>query len=228
MSDSDVDDLDNEVDERAIQVEPIKVRPLKEDRKKLLIARGVPGQDLMTDNVGVFDAVDFLIRMEPDLPGVTNRTISAKKQMEKLRMILKNPLRRQPYTIAIGSYPSDARAKYLAHMLFSAAIDQYQRDRPRFGARGMPMWHRVWGNYKDTLRDGHKESPCMLFIANIHDESTSVKIEKVRDLLEMYSDIPRVVITGGRAPIDLFQYRLSYQLSAGFYVGPPNLIKENL
>lgn len=226
---SDIDELEDEVDEQQIQVEPIKIRPLPDDRKKLLIARGVPGQDLMTDGVPVFDAVDYLVRMEPDVPGVTNKTISAKKQMDKLRTILRNPLRRQPYTIAIGSYPSDARAKYLAHTLFNAAITQYQKDRLRFGARGLPMWHRVWGNYKDALRDAPgKETPSMLFIANIHDESTSLKIEKVRDLLEMYSDIPRVVITGGSAPIDLFQYRLSYPLTAGFYVGPPNLIKENI
>ena len=208
--------------------DPIILRSLDTERQRLLVSRGLPGVDSIPKGTR-FDLVDYLVRMEPELPGVHNKPVSTKKQADKLRSILKKPLRKTPYTIGIASYPSDQRAKFLAQMIMSAAIDQYQANRKDFGARSLPMWHRVYGGYRDSLRDGNSsEKPTMLIISNIHDESSSIKVEKVRDLLEMYSDIPRIVVYGGRPVIDLFAYRLSYPLTAGFYIGPPNLMKENV
>jgi len=68
-------------------------------------------------------------------------------------------------------------------------------------------WHSVYGGYHDPLRDDPDfakkalENCGLLVIGNIAINSVPVKIEKVRDLLTKYSDIPRIVATGGVDPV---------------------------
>lgn len=206
---------------------PVIIKHLGKERHKLLASLGVPGQDTIPLATRI-DVSDYLIAMEPDLPSVKNKPVSTKKQLENLRKLLRNPLRFQG-TIGISSYPSDSRAKYLAQMIMSAAIDEYQTNRKQYGTKAMPKWHRVYGNLKDPLRDlGKPEEVSMLIISNVHDESSSIKIEKIRDLLEMYSSVPKIIVKGGAQVIDLFAYRLSYPMLAGFYIGPDNIIHEKL
>lgn len=204
---------------------PVIIKHLGKERHKLLASLGVPGQDTIPVSTRI-DVSDFLISMEPDLPSVQNKPISTKKQLESLRKLLRNPLKFTG-TIGISSYPSDSRAKYLAQVIMSAAIDEYKANRRHYGTKSMPKWHRVYGGLKDSLRDlGKPEDVSMLIISNIHDESSSIKIEKIRDLLEMYSSVPKIVVKGGAQVIDLFAYRLSYPMMCGFYLGPDNIIHE--
>jgi hypothetical protein len=208
--------------------EPIWVKALSTERNALMQSRGFPGQDSIPKRTK-FDVIDYLVSMEPQVPMTKSKPVSTKKQSDKLASILRKPYKKLPYVLGISSYPSDSRAKYVAQVVMSAAIDAYQADRRRHGARGLPLWHRVYGGLRDPLRDNeNREKPSMLIISNIHDESSSIKIEKVRDLLEIYGDIPRIVVSGGQPTADLFSYRLSYPLNAGLYIGPPNLIKEQV
>lgn len=204
---------------------PVIIQHQGKERHKLMASLGCPGQDTIPLHTRI-DVSDYLISMEPDLPSVANKPISTKKQLDSLRKLLRNPLRFTG-TIGISSYPSDSRAKYLAQMIMSAAIDEYQANRRHYGTKSLPKWHRVYGNFKDSLRDiGKPEDVSMLIISNIHDESSSIKIEKIRDLLEMYSSVPKIVVKGGAQVIDLFTYRLSYPMMCGFYIGPDNIIHE--
>lgn len=200
------------------------IRPFNSETRKLMTSLGVPGADFM-GKTGRFDLNKFFIGMETNLPNVMNKPISAAKQVEMFARIMLNP-HRHPYLIGVSSYPSDTRAKYVAQTIMAAAIRHYDDNRKEMGQKSRPMWHRVWGNFKDSLREGPQQHPSMLIISNINDESSSVKIEKVRDLLEMYSDIPRIVVAGGGPVVDLFTHRLSLPMSASFYVGPGNLIKD--
>jgi hypothetical protein len=91
----------------------------------------------------------------------------------------------------------------------------------------MPLWYRVYGCLSDSLRDRPiQEMPCMLILSNVNEGSSNFKLEKVRDLLEKYSEIPRIVVTGGEPPCDLFANKLYYPMRAGFYIGPSNAIRE--
>ncbi len=207
--------------------EPIALRPLSSLHKKRLQARGVPGQDFMSPGLG-FDVDEFIVSMEPEIPGTNNRVISRRKQLRNLNRILRNPLGIGPYTLGIASYPSDSRAKWLAQEIMKRAMTQYLDSRQSFGVRAQPLWHRVFGSYRDPLRDDPTSRPAMLIIANVHDEASSIKMEKVRDLLELYSDIPRIVVSGGVASIDTFAFRLNYPLNFSAYIGPSNLIQENV
>lgn len=197
------------------------------ERANLLISRGVSGQDIVPSKLQ-FDLFEFLVRMEIAVPGTSSKTISVGKQVRNFSYLLEHPLRGS-YTLGISSYPSDLRAKFCAQHLMSAAISYYLANRKKFGARSMPLWHNVYGSYKDSLRDHPRsESPVMLIIGNLHDEASSTKIEKTRDLLEMYSDIPRIVVSGGQPTCDLFAYRLAYPMKSGLYIGPANLVREAL
>ena len=190
------------------------------ERSKLLVALGVPPQDLPGKKMR--EAVsEGLARIETDLPRLPGKILSTAKQFRQLRAILANPLRGS-YTLGISSFPSDQRAKHLAMLIMSAAVDHYQQHRRAMGSRSMPMWHRVFGSLGDNLRDKGTEKPCMLILSNVTTDSSNVKIEKVRDLLEKYSDIPRIVVTAAEPPSKMFGARLHYPMTAGFYLGPHN------
>ncbi len=192
-------------------------------RTRILLARGVPGQDMPTKRTKI-NVADSLVKIEPDIPNSPIRNISVVKQLKVLQSLLDHPLR-SSYTVGISSFPSDLRAKYLAIMIMNAAIDAY-KDSHKPG-RGLPLWHRVYGGYSDTLRDKPiAEMPCMLVITNVGPESTPMKLEKVRDLLEKFSDIPRIVVTGKDPPCSIFANRLQFPMKAGFYIGPFNHVRE--
>ncbi len=202
----------------------IYIKGFDREREKLLISRGVPGQDLPTKRVNI-NVEEALVKIEADIPHVSVRNISAVKQYKVLETLLEHPLR-SSYAIGISSFPSDMRAKYLAALIMSAAIDSF-KSLNRRGGRTLPLWHRVYGGYQDPLRDKPlTERPCMLIISNVGPESTPVKLEKVRDLLEKFSDIPRIVVMGKDPPPNLFANRLHYPMRAGFYLGPASLIRE--
>jgi hypothetical protein len=43
--------------------------------------------------------------------------------------------------------------------------------------------------------------PSMLIISNLAENSTAMKIEKCKDLLEKFPNIPRVVVVAGTDPV---------------------------
>lgn len=144
--------------------------------------------------------------------------VSIKKQLKVLRTLHENPL--ESYRcVGIASYPSDLMAKRIAIWLFERALSIHQkRAATQSVSRTPPLWHTVYGGYVDKLRDGD-ERPSQLVISNVTMESTAYKVEKVRDLLEKYHDIPRIVVLGGSDPLTFFRQRLSYPIDAAIYVG---------
>lgn len=202
----------------------IWIKPFSKERQKLMFSKGVPGQDMVTKRtrIGVMDA---LVKMEPNIARVLPKAITVSKQVKVLQQILANPLKGH-YTLGIGSFPSDMRAKYLAMLVMNAAIDEHLRNRKP--GRSLPLWHRVYGGLGDPLRDRPiVDMPSMLIIANLNDDSSNFKLEKVRDLLEKFSEIPRIVITGGEPPVELFANKLHFPLKAALYIGPSNRVRES-
>ena len=66
----------------------------------------------------------------------------------------------------------------------------------------------------------------MLILSNFNTESTPLKVEKLRDILERYSNIPRIVVLGGIDPFTFFATRLNYPLDACLQLGADNRIKS--
>lgn len=194
--------------------------PLKE---KSLIARGVPQADFIHGKEQ-FDVVPNLVKYETELARMPSRTVGTAKQLKALSSVCENPLR-SSYVLGISSFPTDALAKYLAIHIFDLAMQSWvRRHKP---GRVMPLWHRVFGGFNDPLRDKPiEETPSLLVLSNINEASSSYKIEKVRDILEKYSHIPRIVVMSGMDPLTFFATKLYYPINAGILVGPANRVKE--
>lgn len=200
----------------------VYIRPIPKEDTKLLMARGVPYQDIPL-KVGKTSVGNSLVRISYDHPQMPTRVISSARQLKGLAALMQNPFRGN-YVVGISSFPSDLRAKHLAVTIMHHAI-QHQRSM-RTG-KALPHWHRVFGGFNDTLRDKMQvEVPSMLIISNVNDQSSSFKLEKVRDLLEKFSNIPRIVVMGGQDPCSLFTQKLYYPIKLGLYLGPDNRIRE--
>jgi len=189
------------------------------ERMKLLKSRGVDGY-AFSQARNPFIVEDALVRIKPQVQWLPDdfvlRSISVKKQINGIDRVLQNPLHGS-YTMAIGSYPSDVRAKILAVNFMNRAIDAQIGGSHR--GRAYPLWHRLMGNYQDPLRDSKEsEHVSMLVITNVGVDSSQVKLEKLRDILEKYDSIPRIVVVNGVDPVSFFAERVRLPLKYAFYL----------
>ncbi len=200
-----------------------KIKHLPKDREKLLIGRGASAADMM-HGAATFDVLESLTKYETEIPGMHSKIVSVRKQLAALTSIVENPIRAR-YTACFNSFPSDLLAKHLAIHVFDLAFKAWQsKHRP---GRVQPLWHRAYGGLSDGLRDRKSdEMPSLLVISNVNDTSSNYKLEKVRDLLEMFADIPRIVVTSSRDPVTFFSTKLRFPVNYGIHLGPANRIKE--
>ena len=139
------------------------------------------------------------------------RMIPRKKQVKFYEKIWQNPLYNS-YVLAISSTPNDSRAKLLACLIMQRAIVAQEDQNKQIV---MPKWHNVYGGYVDKLRDSAKEeNPSLLVLSNITQNCTNMKLEKIRDNLEIFSNIPRIVTLSEKEPLTFFHERLKYPLNS--------------
>lgn len=199
-------------------VAPVLDFRLSSERVKLLRARGADGHafSLLRKPFTLVDALESISPLVPEwlpedfrMPGT-----SVKRQIDGASKLLSNPLHGAPI-ICIGSMPSDTRAKFFALSIMNAAVEQMLAGSHK--GRTMPIWHKVMGGYYDSIRDD-KERPhySMLILSNVGRDSTPQKIEKVRDLLEMYDSIPRIVVVNGCDPVTFFAEKIRLSLRYAF------------
>lgn len=216
------------------------------DRQKLLKSRGVDGYPFSLAR-SPFVLEDALVRIKPvvlDVQALAKKTaneqrdaiallqskhaitwlpeefvmrsVSVKKQIANVQKVLENPLRGS-YTMAIGSYPSDTRAKLLALNFMNKAIDAQQSGQHR--ARAYPLWHTLYGSNWDSLRDSREEEHfSMLIITNVGMDSSTTKLEKLRDLLVKYGNVPKIVVVNGCDPVTFFAEKVRLPLNYAFYL----------
>lgn len=190
--------------------------------ERTLLLRGVDYCNFIS-GAAHFDLEESYVRIDSDVHRVAARGVSVKKQVEVGQRILSNPLKGK-YVLAISSFPSDLRAKQLAIMIMRNAIQSMKINKLK---GDYPLWHKLYGNFKDSLRDSDVDNKAsMLILSNINNESSAVKIEKLRDILEKYTNVPRIVVFGGDDPISFFANRLHYPLTAGVCLGPENRIRD--
>jgi hypothetical protein len=143
--------------------------------------------------------------------------ITKNQQLDAFEQALTEPLDK-PGTWIIGSKATELRARAATLTLFRAALNQYRKNGD--SNFSYPLWHIVFGGYKDTLRDASiRDNTCFLVIDNVAINSTSDKVEKIRDLIAMYPNIPKVVIVSGANPIQYSQEVLHVSISGLLYFG---------
>jgi hypothetical protein len=184
---------------------------VSDGQEKFLISRGLP-RDVLRQRP--FDLQQHVVSIVSEVEGLKTRKISKAQQLEHFKAVCDRPFAK-PYVYIIGSSPNDGKAKQVAAAIMDCATTHQLKNHFPRSTRGRqsPLWHFVTGNFPDTLRDsgGTADNPSMLILSNITRDSTAQKIEKVRDLLEMYNHIPRLVVVTGEDPITFANTRLLIQ-----------------
>lgn len=156
-----------------------------------------------------FELETSILQIKTSVSDTKDSIISIEQQVDLVRALLENPLDRRSYVCAISCYPTDVRSKVLGSELMRAAWEASSL----LGAglkRRRPMWITLTNRFYDYDALVAK-NPCALFISNVTDDMTSQKFERLRDLLEVFSTIPRFVMMGSREdPLTLFANRIRY------------------
>jgi hypothetical protein len=128
-----------------------------------------------------------------DSTGGVLKRINPQAQIDVFYDTVNTPRSRSPwiYTITGRLYPR--RAQILTASLISNREQNI-------------VWHTLRGTLRDNLRDREcNENIDMIVIDGFNNESSRVKFEKAYDILEMYNDIPRIVIGSGCDPMELMR-----------------------
>lgn len=194
------------------------------EREKLLLACGLDRLVLANKRL-TYDLADNVASFKPSVSGVKTRNIGEPKQMEYYSRIMSNPLKGSG-TYVLNSFPTDLRAKQLATVIMNRTIDHHNDISNKFRkGRNLPMWIKLVGyGGPDLIKQIREVNPCALFISNLNDESTPHKIEKLRDILEVFDSIPKYIITAGQDPLTFFARKLFYPVAAAIRVGSANKV----
>lgn len=191
-------------------------------KKRILDKSGVPHSAFMRANTSII-LDECVSKIEAELSKTRIRRISVSRQLRAFESFISNPLWGSSLYV-ISSYPSDLRAKQVALYVMSKAMDNYYKRKESnklLIKRGPPVWHNIMGGYRDKYLDGDITScPSMLILANVIEDSTQIKLEKLRDILVKYDRVPRIVVTAAIDPVSFMLGKLKHQLDGSLYISP--------
>ena len=152
---------------------------------------GIPFNVLSSKNV---DPTEHCVSITREMDGMVKH-IAPSEQKRVFVQTIKYPTK-TAYTYLITAKSSDLLAKIAAFQIYRAA----------HAMLSAPHWHTIDGSFTDKLRDDESyrsytvNNPNLLVITGLAINSTAVKFDKCRDILEMYTNIPRVIVAQGEEP----------------------------
>lgn len=173
-----------------------------------------------------FNIESAVLSFKSKIEHVKVPAIGEQRQLQSLERLLADPCRGHPLVV-VNSLPSDTRAKLIGLNLMYRALKKNEMERtknPRV-PKVNPLWIPVYNQFFD-IHKYKQQKPSMLILSNINIESTNQKLEKVRDILECYSDIPRYIITGGTDPFLLMYTKLFLSVNHVINLGSKNTVKS--
>lgn len=183
---------------------------------------GVPNSAFMKPKMTLDLTVDAQL-ISVDLTGCATRKVTPKKQLTMYEHIYNAPLKGNPLYV-ITSFPTESKAQAVAVQLMYRAMGFYYNGRAKgnqyLANRDQPMWHRLMGGYNPKDEISRDRKPCFLVLSNIIETSTLAKWEKLRDILTLYDDIPRIVVSAGCDPLTFACEWLKMQPDGVLYLGP--------
>lgn len=139
--------------------------------------------------------------------GLKPKVIKREAQLQHFRDFLDEPFR--PVTYCLVSAPNDGMAKLLAAYMMQHAIINH--------GQSLPVWHDLTQSFKNPLLEDSTRA-SLLVLNNVGTSATPTKLEKLRDILTHYADIPRVVIATGCDPFAFFTQHLYMPMNACAYM----------
>jgi len=168
--------------------------PTKIEVDKSLVERIVPGSVWRAKSFK-WNPLTFVTESEQ----LNSKFMESTVQDKSLQRFIDDPVR--PQTYAIGGNPDDVQAKYFAAYLMGLHMKALK-------GHANPMWATIYGGFDNPFIDKEKGRPSIIVMTNLTLISTNQKLEKARDTLEYYADIPRIVINVGIDPISFFATKL--------------------
>lgn len=202
--------------------------------KKQMMSKGLPKSIWSYSAFKLEDKVSsFVSKVE----GLRDKRIEKAKQIYNMERIINEPFL-GPYVTCISGIPHDINAKLLgAYIMMKATSMQMHKeelDRKQqkyLKDKGFPMWHNLYGGFDNSIitkTTGSAYKPSLIVLSNVTIDSTAPKIEKLRDILEAYSSIPRIVIASGTDPLTFFHSRLHSNLNFCCLLGSALTKKSNI
>jgi hypothetical protein len=184
----------------------------------LMLSRGLDRLVLQSakNNFILDDAVQ---PFKPSVAETKARAVGEVKQISDMHKLIDNPLKRKGVSV-INAFPTDLRSKMLAANIMYYATEDYKNmtAKERRG-KSAPMWIRLLGGFSQDLQKIKAENPCMIILSNVSEQSSSSKLEKLRDCLDMFDDIPRIVVTAGIDPLTFMMKHVYYPVSSSIRIG---------
>ena len=192
----------------------------KESNYYTLLQRGVPKSVLASSD---FDISNCLSPIEVQF-GHKTKLIRSSAQLSVYEKTLKQISR--PYLYVIGGKTDNEMSKAVALSLMDKYLNKCIKNNEKAKTMDekmrLPIWHTLYSNLYDKLRDSkdwitNLGLPGFLVIETLYENGGSVKLDKTRDLLAMFSDIPRVVLVAGIDPISFCRSTLYCQPNKVMY-----------
>tara|TARA_Y100001963_G_scaffold156562_1_gene250476 strand:+ start:341 stop:979 length:639 start_codon:yes stop_codon:yes gene_type:complete len=177
-----------------------------------------------------FKLDDALVDFKPKIPHFKNRMVNTSSQVETFDALVKKPIKgSQVY--AVSSFPTDDRAKLFASNVMCCAIDQFKgMNMKQRAGKGRPYWHHMYGGYRDKLLDGDlSHKPSFIVVSNLTEQSSPLKFEKLRDIMEKFSDVPILVVFGSTLdPVTLMVERIYKRPNHAFFLTENQVVVKSL
>lgn len=198
------------VEDKVVDIDlPAKI----EVHPKGQILNVVPGHIWRTKNFK-WNPLTFATEAEQ----LNSKFIEPSKQDKSLLMYIKNP--ETPMIYGVSGNPDDSKAKYFAAYLIDLHIKHLKAD-------ANPVWATLYGGFDNPWLNSEKADPTLLVISNLTPNSTTTKLEKARDLIEAFPDIPRIVVVAGMDPMSFLTTRLHVPVNGLAYFSE-SLIKARV
>lgn len=183
----------------------------------------------------IFSIPDFILEKSissftSEVDGLKPKMISKQKQVDSFKKVYDKPLQ-SPYIYCISGRPNDLKAKLLAAFIMHkasndlAALSIDEKTKRKMHLKSKPVFHSMMGWSKNTLLE-YNNSPALLVISNVPKGMTDYKKEKLRDVLEKYSDTPRIVVTAGHDPLTFFNSELFLSVNYVCYLSD-SIVKKS-
>lgn len=161
-------------------------------------------------HLGTYDRKS--LKWDPQAFQVESERLKAKVyeghiQEASLQAFTDNPRRAMNYMVA--GNPDDKDARYFAAYLAQIHLNA-------LGLQAHIRWESVMGNFQNPAL---QDEPTLLILTNLTPRSSNVKYEKVRDLIERHSTIPKIIVIAGEDPISFAATRLHVPCHALAYFG---------
>lgn len=151
-----------------------------------------------------FKPLDFVVESE----FLESRVFSADIQESALSDFIAHPT--QALTYVVSGNPDDSKAKFFAAYLVHQHLKRLKHN-------ANVHWEQLTGGYTNRLLDS-QAAYSMVVLSGLATNSTQAKIEKARDLVERFTNIPVVVVVAGEDPISFAATKLHVPCHAMAYL----------